>query len=136
MCSGWIDEAGLLHLKSSSSHLLRILTKRHFKRLIQIGDEVVGVLETDGEAHEAVGDFGFGAGFFGDAGMGGGGGVADQALGAAERYGGFKELQGIDEFEHRCFGGVHREGEGRACAFALAFINLFIFRVGFVIGVV
>lgn len=73
------------------------------KRLLQVGDEVLGVFQTHGQTDQAGGDAGGGQFLLGVGGVRHGGGVLDQRLGVAQRHSHRHQVQGV----HQLHAGRH-----------------------------
>src|SRR5579871_6295919 len=84
-------------------------SSRLLQRLVEILDQVVGMLEPGGEADESFADAEFGAGFRLQSLMRGGGGMGDDALGVAEIVGDACELQRVEAAESGCLAALDLE---------------------------
>ena len=65
--------------------------------LLQVGDDVLGILQTGGQADQTAGDAGGGQLLLGIGGVGHGGGMLDQRLGVAQGDGHGDQMQGVDQ---------------------------------------
>src|ERR1700756_4179577 len=95
-------------MRGRSSHLLQ--------RLIEILDQIVGMLEPGGEADEAVADAEFGARLRLQPLMGGGRRMGDEALGIAEIVGDARELERIEAAERARLAALDLEADQRRAA--------------------
>src|SRR6185369_4521800 len=67
------------------------------ERVLEVGDEILDVLDADGDAYQSRRDAEAGAGLDGDGGVGHGLGMRDQRLDPAERFAEGAELHAVEE---------------------------------------
>src|SRR5688572_31962400 len=85
--------------------------KTSAQRLYQVGDDVLGVLEADRDAHGAVADAELGALLGADAHVRRGRGMGHQALRVAEVVGDVYKLQAVQRLEGGPLAGLEVEGD-------------------------
>ena len=74
--------------------------------MVEVGEEVFDVLETERDADDSIGDAGIGPGLGSHRPVGCGGRMSDQCLGVTEVAGDVDDLKGVEEPKSRAF--AHR----------------------------
>src|SRR5512147_2763111 len=97
VCSGFVLRIWATDfIACSSMRMILALTKR----LLEVGDQVVDVLDTDGQPHEPIVDAEFGAHIGGERRVGHQRRMLGQALDAAEAFGTDEDAQALEEAAH------------------------------------